>query len=109
MVEAGASGLRLIAPDHSAYRAYLNPDIATLLPSRLTPARFKGDRTLQARFAGADWWEPDQDAAIEAIRAAIDEPCPLPSAAREIILANLTWEKATTRLLDILQELLLNS
>ena len=33
MMEAGGSGLKLIAPRHSAYQAYLDDSVATLLPS----------------------------------------------------------------------------
>lgn len=102
MTEAAASGLRLIAPDHSAYRAYLNDDIATLIPSRKVPARFDGDPKLQALFAGAEWWEPDVNAAVMAIRSAIDAPDDAPSPAREVILDNFTWERSTTRLIEIL-------
>src|SRR5262249_27243660 len=40
MVEAAASGLRLIAPDHSAYAAYLDSSIAYLIPSRQVPVEF---------------------------------------------------------------------
>jgi glycosyltransferase involved in cell wall biosynthesis len=109
MVEAAACGLHLIAPDHSAYRAYLTPEIATLLPCRQVPARFEGDPELQTLFDGAEWWEPDQDAAVTAIRAAIEEPCPRPSPARDAILSTISWQKATGRLLDILNELLLTA
>jgi hypothetical protein len=37
MTEAAASGLRLIAPDHTAYRTYLDPSAGTLL--RCTASR----------------------------------------------------------------------
>jgi hypothetical protein len=106
MVEAAASGLRLIAPDHSAYQAYLTPQTATLLPSREIPARFEGDPELQALFAGANWWEPDHDAAVAAIRAAIANPVAGPSGARDQVLRDLTWERATRRLIAVLSELL---
>ncbi|MGD9508675.1 MAG: glycosyltransferase, partial [Geminicoccaceae bacterium] len=39
MTEAAACGLRLIAPDHTAYRAYLDPSVATMLPCARRPAR----------------------------------------------------------------------
>ncbi len=105
MVEAGASGLHLIAPDHSAYRAYLTPEIATLLPSRTIPARFEGSPGLRDLFEGADWWEPDQAAALAAIRNAIDHPVAWPSPAREILRAQFSWDRAADRLLSILDEL----
>ena len=109
MVEAAASGLRLIAPDHSAYRAYLTPETATLLPSREIPARFEGDPELQALFRGANWWDPDHDAAVAAIRAAIAEPDAGPFGARDVVLREYTWERATSRLIAALTEVLGNS
>lgn len=105
MVEAAASGLRLIAPDHSAYRAYLSPDTATLIPSREVPARFEGDPLLQALFLDASWWEPDIEAAAVAIRRAIDGQDGERRGVRQHVLAHFTWERSTRRLLDILSEL----
>ena len=104
MLEAGASGLRLIAPNHSAYRAYLTPEIATLLPSRLVPATFDGSPGLQSLFEGASWWEPDLTAATSAIRAAIDAPKAGPSPAREVFRAQFSWDQAADRFLAILDE-----
>ncbi len=106
MVEAAASGLRLIAPAHSAYLAYLTRDTATLLPSREVPARFEGDPELQALFAGANWWEPDHDAAVAAIRAAIANPTTGPLGARDLVLREFTWEHATAGLIDVLTAVL---
>ncbi|HEX5441211.1 MAG TPA: hypothetical protein VFW76_10025 [Ktedonobacterales bacterium] len=105
MVEAAASGLRLIAPDHSAYQAYLTPETATLLPSREIPARFEGDPELQALFAGANWWQPDHEAAVDAIRATISHPNTGPSGARDLVLHQFTWEHATRSLIAVLNEL----
>lgn len=102
MVEAAASGLRLIAPDHSAYRAYLTPESATLLPSREVPARFAGNPNLQRMFTGANWWEPDSDAAAVAIRTAIDGRDLDKHGAREHVLSTLSWQQSTRRLIDIL-------
>jgi glycosyltransferase involved in cell wall biosynthesis len=109
MVEAAASGLRLIAPDHSAYPTYLTSATATLLPSREIPARFEGDPELQAMFAGANWWEPDHQAAVAAIRAAIRRPDQGPYGAREQILTHFTWERATRRLIDVLNDILVTA
>lgn len=105
MIEAAASCLSLIAPDHSAYRAYLTSEIATLIPSREVPARFAGDPELRRFFAGANWWEPDVEAAAEAIHDAIRRPDETRSSAREHILAHFTWEQSTMRLIEILSEL----
>jgi glycosyltransferase involved in cell wall biosynthesis len=100
MVEAAASGLRLIAPDHSAYRAYLDPTTARLIPTREVPVDFPGD----VLFRGAYWWQPDEDAAAQAIRAAIDGRDTPRASARERILREFTWKTAARRLLALLEE-----
>jgi glycosyltransferase involved in cell wall biosynthesis len=104
MVEAAASGLTLIAPDHSAYRAYLDASVARMIPSREAPARFTGDPGLQALFAGASWWTPDEAAAAGAIRAAIEGRDVGKRTARARILSELTWERAARRLMRILED-----
>jgi glycosyltransferase involved in cell wall biosynthesis len=104
MVEAAATGLRLIAPAHSAYLEYLDPSIARLIPARQVPARVEGDAALAALFAGAEWWEPNEDAAVEAVRDAIagrDRDRPL---AGPRFAANLTWDRATEQLFQILDQ-----
>ncbi len=72
MIEAAASGLRLIAPGHSAYLAYLDADIASLIPSCEVPADVGGQEWFDGLFGGANWWQPDEDAAVDLIRAAIE-------------------------------------
>ena len=104
MVEAAASGLKLIAPNHSAYTAYLDPSIAHLIPSREVPAVFPSGGDVGILFQGANWWEPDEGDAIAAIRAAIDGRDGDKAPARERILTEFTWAKATQRLIAILSE-----
>jgi glycosyltransferase involved in cell wall biosynthesis len=104
MMEAAASGLRLIAPAHSAYTAYLDGTCATLLHSREVPAVFWGDPATAALFRDASWWEPDE-AAAAAIRAAIEGRDGDKVSPRQRILSECTWAKATTRLIQILSEL----
>jgi glycosyltransferase involved in cell wall biosynthesis len=102
MMEAAASGLLLIAPDHTAYRTYLDPSVATLIPSHEVPSAVPGEHGIL--FTGANWWEPDRDAAVEAIRDAIrgfDRPIASP---RDFVLGHWTWEHATARLIEILSE-----
>jgi glycosyltransferase involved in cell wall biosynthesis len=99
MVEAAASGLALIAPDHSAYTAYLDPSSARLLPSRLVPTDLGG------WFEGASWWAPDEDVAVEKVRAAIAGDDGGVSSPRDRILAELSWERATKCLRGLLEEL----
>jgi glycosyltransferase involved in cell wall biosynthesis len=105
MMEAAATGLRLIAPRHSAYPTYLDEDAVTWLPARRVIAWVPGDGSLAALFRGAEWWDPDEDAATEAIRAAIRGDDAVRPAARARLLAEFTWPQATTRLLSILAEL----
>ena len=92
MMEAGATGLKLIAPDHSAYREYLDATVASLIPAREEPVRFDAERATAALFKGACWWRPDHDAAVAAIRRAIDGRDGDTSPARDRILRNYTWE-----------------
>jgi glycosyltransferase involved in cell wall biosynthesis len=102
MMEAAASGLLLIAPDHSAYQTYLNPSIATLLPSAEVPVDIpEPDASL---FEGARWWNPSHDAAVAAIREAIDGRDRTVASPRDFILGHWTWEHATERLIEILSE-----
>jgi glycosyltransferase involved in cell wall biosynthesis len=105
MVEAGATGLQLIAPNHSAYASYLDDTIATLIPARRVPAIVTGDAPLARLFAGSEWWEPDEDAAVAAIQTALRPRSDPGPAARPRIAAELTWDQATHRLVEILEEL----
>src|SRR5262249_31055289 len=103
MLEAGATGLRLIAPMHSAYAAYLDASIATMIPARLVPASTDGSGSVGPLFEGAKWWDPDECAAADAVRDALrGSHASGPPPAR---IADLTWEHATTRLVEILEEL----
>lgn len=99
MTKAAAAGLRLIAPDHTAYRAYLDPGIATMLPCHREPASRldleEPDARIYRSLFTADpmWFEPDREAAIAAVRVAIegsDEPA---VSARERML-NYPWQAA---------------
>lgn len=104
MLEAAAAGLRLIAPDHSAYQTYLDAATARLLPSRAVPAVFPSFGPTARLFHGQNWWEPDEDAAIAAIQAAIaGRDAPLASA-RERVLRDFTWDQATDRMVELLTE-----
>jgi glycosyltransferase involved in cell wall biosynthesis len=106
MVEAGAAGLRLIAPAHSAYLAYLDATCATLLPSVPVPAAPGAGPELRAIYgrSGMTWWQPDEEAAAAAIRAAIDGDDTGIVPPRERILRELSWDLAAGRLLAVLDE-----
>jgi glycosyltransferase involved in cell wall biosynthesis len=102
MVEAAAGGLQLIAPNHSAYTAYLDSSVAALIPSREVPAVFEDGRDLAILFQNANWWQPDEDAAAALVRASIDGTDGAKASARDRILREYTWEKATRRLIALL-------
>jgi glycosyltransferase involved in cell wall biosynthesis len=103
MVEAAATGLGLIAPNHSAYTAYLNDASARLVSCRLVPAGWVGGASSPVLFRGTEWWEPDEEHAIAHVRSVIAGE-PGPPSPRQRILAELTWERATHQLLGILDE-----
>jgi glycosyltransferase involved in cell wall biosynthesis len=105
MVEAGAAGLRLIAPGHSAYLAYLDCDVAQLIPSRSEPADVGDDRWTAALFAGVRWWTPDEDAACQALRNALDGRDRPVASLRDRLAGAFTWPHAAARLIEILAEL----
>lgn len=102
MAEAAATGLSLVAPRHSAYTAYLDDTVARLIPTRPVPAAIQGDAGLGHLFAGATWWEPDEDAAVAAVRAIV-AGTPGPAGAR-CRMAPFTWERAAQRLLALVAE-----
>jgi glycosyltransferase involved in cell wall biosynthesis len=105
MMEAGAMNLQLIAPKHSAYTAYLDESVAQMIPSRTIPASFTGSKALRRLFDGSDWWEPDEETAVELIREAIKTGGEGLPTAKERIVNNFTWEHSARRLVEILEEL----
>ncbi|HZS93974.1 MAG TPA: glycosyltransferase [Chloroflexota bacterium] len=106
MVEAAATGLQLIAPNHSSFPAYLDSSCAVLLPSRQVPAAWPEDLTRPPSFPeDADWWDPDEDSAVAAIRAAIDGRDSGIASPAERIRRDLSWDRAAERLLDLLDDL----
>jgi glycosyltransferase involved in cell wall biosynthesis len=105
MAEAAATGLRLIAPRHTAYLDYLDGDVARMIPSRLVPADASAEPWAAALFEGTSWWVPDEDAAGQALRDAIDGRDEPAASARDRVASSLTWRHATARLIEILAEL----
>lgn len=104
MMEAAASGTKLIAPDHSAYPTYLNQSVANLIPSREVPAVFPGGGVIGSLFQNANWWEPDEDTAVGYVQSAIRGTDDGKASPRERILSEFTWERATQRLIALLSE-----
>jgi hypothetical protein len=69
------------------------------------PAVIAGDAALSRLYAGSEWWEPDEEAAAVAIRDALRRRDGAGPGARPRITAELTWDRAVVRLVDILGEL----
>lgn len=105
MTEAAAAGLRLIAPSHTAYLDYLDSDVAQLIPVRVAPADTRGDPWTATLFEGAHWWTPDEDAAGQALRNAIDGRDQPAASIRDRLASAFTWRQAGARLVEILAEL----
>jgi glycosyltransferase involved in cell wall biosynthesis len=105
MVEAAASGLRLIAPQHSAYTEYLDSSIASLIPASAVRADFRGYAPIAALFVGARWWLPDETCAIRYIREAIDGRDTHKQPARDRIASKYSWTNYAKRLMEIVEEL----
>jgi glycosyltransferase involved in cell wall biosynthesis len=104
MIEAAASGLKLIAPEHSAYLAYLDTSTASLIRSHEIPVQYEGDAATAELFSGAHWWQPDQEQAIEYIREAIEGRDNGKVSPRDRIVRDFSWAQATRRLIGILDE-----
>src|SRR5215211_706385 len=104
MLEAAASGLRLITPDHSAYPTYLDATVARMIPSHEAPAVYPYHGPTQRLFRGLNWWQPDEDATVAAIQDAIAGRDTPSASARERVLRDFTWERAADRMINILTE-----
>jgi glycosyltransferase involved in cell wall biosynthesis len=105
MTEAGAVGLHLIAPKHSAYTTYLDDSVAQMIPTRQIRADFNGKRGLGRLFKGSHWWEPDEQVAEDLIRRAVKTAGNGAPTANERLSKNFTWGHAAKRLIRILEEL----
>lgn len=106
MMEAGAMGLHLIAPEHSAYTAYLDESVAQMIPSQRIPADFNGGNGFLGKlFKGSDWWQPDEEAAADFVRQAIRTAGKGLPTARARIASEFTWEQSAKCLIKILEEL----
>jgi glycosyltransferase involved in cell wall biosynthesis len=103
-MEAALAGLHLVVPRHTAYLEYLHEGDAEFIPTALVPATFLGRTGAEDRvwFEGACWWRPDEEAAADIIRGAIDgrrARQPPPSAR---LASTYTWEAAARQLLELL-------
>nr|WP_286209089.1 tetratricopeptide repeat-containing glycosyltransferase family protein [Azospirillum sp. A1-3] len=102
MCKAGAMGLTLVAPRHSAYVDYLDDTTAHMIPATVGPALLPGGGYYPP-FHGLDWWNPDEDAATDILRDIIQGDS-APKSARARLLERFTWERSAARLLAILDE-----
>lgn len=99
-------GLHLIAPEHSAYTAYLDESVAQMIPSQRVPADFNGGKGFIGElFNGSDWWQPDEEAAADFVRQAIKTAGNGLPTARARIANEFTWEQSAKCLIKILEEL----
>jgi glycosyltransferase involved in cell wall biosynthesis len=105
MIEAGATGLHLIAPEHSAYTDYLDESVAQMIPSKRVPADFNGGKGLGELFAGSEWWKPDEEAAADLVRQGVKTAGAGLPTARARIANEFTWEQSAKCLVKILEEL----
>jgi glycosyltransferase involved in cell wall biosynthesis len=105
MVEAAASGLELVAPWHSAYRDYLDHDTAHLVAAEEVPSDLPPTDDNYVLFRNSRWWKPDEDQAVEIVRAIVSGTAPAKPPPRERILESFGWDAAARRLLELLSEL----
>jgi glycosyltransferase involved in cell wall biosynthesis len=105
MVEAAASGLELVAPWHSAYRDYLDHDTAHLVAAEEVPTDLPPTDDNYVLFRKSRWWKPDEDQAVEVVRAIVGGTAPPKPPPRERILENFGWDAAARRLVELLSEL----
>ena len=105
-MEAAAAGLHLIAPAHSGYMAYLDSSVADMIPSHGVPAIFRWAYGMHKLFRGAQWWQPAEDQAADFIQKAVKAGAGTKGQlAQSRIRERFTWSQATSRLLQILNEL----
>ena len=102
ITRAGCLGAGLIAPRHSAYTAYLNDEVAHLIPCTVGPARMPYSEAYYPPFHGLDWWHPDEDAAADILSQVVRNPEGERRDAARHLRESFTWDAAAHRLLDAL-------
>ncbi|WP_247892187.1 tetratricopeptide repeat protein [Azospirillum sp. Sh1] len=102
ITRAGCLGAGLIAPRHSAYTAYLNDEVAHLIPCTTGPALMPYSSAYYPAFHGLDWWHPDEDAAAEILSRVVRNPEGERRDAARHLTETFTWDAAASRLLDVL-------
>ncbi len=95
MAQAAALGLTPVAPEHSAYLAYLTPETAHFLPCAVTKA--------DGAYEGLSWWTPDEDEAERRLRRMIDSPDGERRSAQTMLRRDFDWRRSTRRLIETLE------
>jgi len=99
--QAGALGLEVIAPDHSAYGTWLDGDVAWLIRSGVVAVP-PGVRDI---YRGLTWWQPDEEHACEvlaqALRGSAERRGP---ALRQRLIRDYAWDKVAAGLLTVLKD-----
>ncbi len=103
MTRAGAKGLGLIAPRNSAYTAYLDDEIAHLIPCTTGPAYMPYSEAIYSPFQGIDWWHPDEDVTAHLL-SCVMRSGPERQNPRPHLLKCFGWERRTNDLLGVLGE-----
>ncbi|WP_042446986.1 tetratricopeptide repeat protein [Azospirillum sp. B510] len=101
MTRAGAKGLGLIAPRNSAYAAYLDDEIAHLIPCTTGPAYMPYSKAIYPPFQGIDWWNPDEDVASDFLIGLLRDKIQIKSPKIQI-LERFSWDFRAHNLLKIL-------
>ncbi len=101
MMEAGACGLQLIAPRHSAYENWMDEEWTTFIPSTEIDVPEEHPSVF---LNGLRFWQPDHTAAVEIIRLTVKGKLTV-GAASDAIRNNYTWGNTTKCLLEILDGL----
>lgn len=104
MTRAGAMGLQLIAPRHSAYLDYLDDTVAHMIPARVGPALDPLTGEPWPPFFGLDWWNPDEDVATALLSAIVRGDRMPVLDARSHLLERFPWRRANARLTGILHD-----
>jgi glycosyltransferase involved in cell wall biosynthesis len=102
MMEAGACGLQLIAPRHSAYEDWMHEAWTCFIPSVEIAVPPAHSPTL---LSGLRFWLPEHNAAVKIIRRAVKGEQLSVQHASEAIRSTYTWENTTLRLMEILDGL----
>ncbi|MBY0430746.1 MAG: tetratricopeptide repeat protein [Rhodospirillales bacterium] len=99
--QAGAMGLEILAPDHSAYQAYLDDTVGRLIRSHETPV----PTGVKDIYEGLSWWQPDEDHACEVLTEVLrGKDDGRRFRLRNRLNADFGWDTVARRLLNVLSD-----